>query len=129
MTKTANLLAHSRKKWAARGYILETAEHMVRLPGRAPYRKDLFGFVDLIAVPHSAKAIMGEGEPWVWLQVTSRGNSPARIKKIRTEAADAARAILRRGDRIVVEGWDQPEGPGTRWRDWEREITERTWDQ
>lgn len=105
----------SREKWRERGFYVETVEHFVP-PGRY---SDLFGFVDLLAVP-------ADNRPWVYIQSTSRGHISTRKRKILSKTTgsgqhakrmkELAEAILMRGDRIVIEGWDQPKGPGTAWR-------------
>jgi hypothetical protein len=101
--------ALSRAKWRKSGHYVETVEHMVHLPGGLPRRSDLFGFVDLLAVPQNV------GEPWVFVQVTGWTNVSTRRNKIRDESTgsgqwsmrmrELARRILDRGDRIVIEGW------------------------
>lgn len=125
---TTNLLTHSRKHWRGKGYYVEGTESIVRLPGGVTRRSDLFGFADLVAVP-----LEREDDTWVFLQVTSHSNGAARVRKIRKETTgkgqwerpmmDLAEEILERGDRIVVEGWHQPDGPGTRWVRRPREVT------
>lgn len=143
---STNLLTHSRKHWRNLGYYVEGTESIVRLPGGVTRRSDLFGFADLVAVPLDGvepkgggiPIAKGQGEveiraPWVFLQVTSHSNGAARVRKIREETTgkgqwerpmmDLAEEILERGDRIVVEGWHQPDGPGTRWVRRPREVT------
>ena len=120
-----NLLAHHRKKWRPE-YFIEGTESIVRLPGGITQRKDLFGFVDTVLVP----VLNG---PWIFCQVTSRSNISTRLRKIQqgmtgkgkwaTPMRNIARSILASGHRILVEGWDQPKGPGTAWRSKERELT------
>lgn len=122
-----NYLGMSRKKWRDRGYLhLEGTESILRLPGGITKRNDLYGFVDMIAVPE-------DSGPFVYLQVTSRSNLSTRKRKIQRETTgkgqwtrpirEIARRILERGDRIVLEGWDQPKGAGTAWRDKEIDLT------
>lgn len=125
----SNLLGLSRRKWRDKGYILEGTECVSRMPGGVVRRSDLFGFTDLLAVPDPYGDM---GDAWVYLQVTSKPNISTRLRKIQTGTtgkgqwerpiADLARAVLEAGDRIVVEGWYQPNGPGTRWRDKELEV-------
>lgn len=112
----------SRQKWRDKGYYVETTEHFVP-PG---HYADLFGFVDLVAVPL-------DGGPWVFVQSTSRSNTSTRLRKIQRESTGKgqwstpmrkiARSILEAGHLILVEDWDQPGGAGTRWRDKERWVT------
>lgn len=125
-----NFLTYSRRKWRDRGYIVEGTESIIRLPGGVTRRSDLFGFADLVAVPDP---YLDLDPAFVFLQVTSRAHLSTRLRKILSETtgkgqwerpmADLARAILENGDRVVIEGWDQPNGPGTTWRDKERELT------
>lgn len=125
-----NLLKYSRRKWRRGSYYVENTECISRLPGGLVRRSDLFGFADLVAVPDPYCDL---DPAFVFLQVTSRANISTRLRKIQNGTtgkgqwerpmADIARAILVNGDRVMVEGWDQPKGPGTRWRDKERELT------
>lgn len=102
---------------------MEGTEAINRMPGGITTRKDLFGFADLIALDKS-------GGPPILIQVTSRSNVSARIKKIRTEGtgkgqhavelAEIAEWWLRAGGRIFVEGWEKK---GNRWGCREEEIT------
>lgn len=71
------------------------------------HRSDLFGFSDLVAVK--------EGEPLVFLQVTSSSNVPSRLTKILEETTgsgqwetplrDIAKAVIISGAQIIIEGW------------------------
>lgn len=102
----------SRKKWRDLGYRVFTTEHFQQLPGGLPIRRDLFGFVDMVAVP--------EEGPWIFIQTTSWTNVRARLKKILTEEhgtgqwkvpmAWTAARILERDDRLLVEGWKKDKG-------------------
>lgn len=124
-----NYLTLSRRKWRDRNYFVEKCEYIMRLPGGVTRRSDLFGFADLLCIPTPD----AERDEWVYLQVTSRSNISTRLRKIQNQETGKgqwarpisllARAVLERGDRVVIEGWDQPNGPGTRWRDKEREVT------
>lgn len=121
-----NLLRYHRRKWRP-DYHVEGTESIVRLPGGITRRDDLFGFVDTVLVP------VEEG-PWIFAQVTSRSNISTRLRKIQRESTgkgqwatpmrNIARAILAAGHRLLIEGWDQPGGSGTTWRDKERWVTE-----
>ena len=116
-----NLLTYSRRKWRAAGYYVEGTESIMRLPGGGTVRRDLFGCVDLLAIPPDG--------PWVYLQVTSRSNMSTRFKKILTETtgkgqwaipiAELARRIEARGDILLVEGWEKKNGV---WASWERQV-------
>lgn len=71
------------------------------IPG-ANIRRDLFGFVDVVAV--------GRGET-VGIQCTSYGNMASRIKKIENDPQTVVE--LRNANwRLYVEGWRKP---GNRW--------------
>jgi len=119
-----NLLQFHRKKWRPEFHV-EGTESIVRLPGGLTRRSDLFGFADTVLVA------MGGG--LIFCQVTSRSNMSARLRKIQREETgtgqwavpirDLAREVLLAGHRILIEGWDQPGGSGTRWRDKERWVT------
>jgi len=74
------------------GYYAEVVEHWCSFTRR---RKDMFGFVDIVA--------MKIGEPLLLVQTTSGANTAARKTKIlESEVATLARAC---GHRIVVHGW------------------------
>lgn len=113
-------------RWRAAGHYVETTEHFVRLPGGRSHRKDLFGFVDLIATPK-----YNDDWPMVFLQVTSWDHISTRLKKIREEKTGRgefeypirfiAADLLRRGNRIVIEGWRK--GANGRWEFKDREVT------
>ena len=62
-------------------------------------RRDLFGFIDVVAVnPDLCKC--------VGLQITSRSNVSTRVKKIMSEKRDNAKAWLKAGNEIFVIGWN-----------------------
>lgn len=73
------------------GYTVDVVESYNAYTRR---KKDLFGCIDIIAI--------GNGET-VAIQVTSKSNMSARIKKI--EASDALPEMLRSKWRILVHGW------------------------
>lgn len=75
----------------AQGYLAETVEK--RLP-RCMITKDLFGFIDIIAVRRDE--VLG-------VQATSSANVAARIAKIASH--DNVAAVRESGMRIVVHGW------------------------
>ena len=94
MTPTQRTLKHYRDL----GYIAEVSEKWIAIP-RHPakgVRKDLFGFVDVVAVGHGK--IMA-------VQATSGSNVTARVVKIKTECRDAAMEWLKSGGSIRVVGW------------------------
>ena len=80
-------------------------------------RKDLFGFVDVVAL----------GETVIGVQATSGTNVAARVKKIREECGEAAKAWLRSGGTIQVWGWRKLAKPVNR-RYWQPRIVEVTID-
>lgn len=73
------------------GYTVATVEYFNYYTKR---KKDLFGCIDLLCI--------GNGET-IAIQVTSKSNMSARIKKI--EASDALPEMLRSKWRILVHGW------------------------
>lgn len=87
MTPTQRSLKHLREQ----GYRVEVVEKWI------PYikiRKDLFGFIDLIAIKENETLAV---------QTTSRGNISARVKKI--QESEALEDVKKAGWRIVVQGW------------------------
>lgn len=77
-------------------------------------RKDLFGFIDIIAI-----------EPGVtWgIQCTTKASMSAHYKKICTECEDEAIAWLEAGNRIELIGWYEDLTAWPRWTAIRREIT------
>ena len=73
------------------GYMVATVEYFNAFTKR---KHDLFGCIDLLAI--------GNGET-IAIQVTSKSNMSARIKKI--ESSDALPEMLRSKWRIIVHGW------------------------
>ena len=79
--------------------VVEKVEHW---DGRRTH--DLFGIIDVLAVgPQGTLAV----------QTTSRANVSARVRKIAGSPTIAA--IREAGWTVLVHGWHQPKGPGTRW--------------
>jgi hypothetical protein len=74
------------------------AEYWRSIPGHpgGGIRKDLFGFVDVVAI--------GEGAI-IAIQATSGANGSARVHKIVNECHDAALEWLLAGGRIEVWAW------------------------
>jgi hypothetical protein len=89
MTLTLRTTKHLREL----GYLVATVEHYNSFTRR---KHDLFGCIDLLAI--------GNGET-LGIQVTSRSNMSARIKKI--QDAEALPEMLRSKWRIIVHGWDK----------------------
>ena len=69
--------------------------------------RDLYNFLDVLAVGHGQT---------VGIQVTSRGNMASRRRKMMEENPETFDRLLKAGWRLEVHGWDQPDGPRTRWR-------------
>lgn len=103
-------LSRSLHWFRTRGYSVAIAEYYSTYTKR---RHDLFGFIDMVA--------LGPGEI-IGVQVTSSSNVSARTKKI--EASAEAKAWLRAGGKIVVQGWALRGAKGKRklWTLSEREI-------
>lgn len=96
MSLTLRTTKHLREQ----GYLVATVEHYNSFTRR---KHDLFGCIDLLAI--------GNGETLA-IQVTSRSNMSARIKKIEDNLA--LPEMLRSKWRILVYGWDK--GPNGRYR-------------
>lgn len=120
----------SRKVWREAGYNVENGEFIVQIGGGRKVKRDLFGFVDLVAIPKPLvdggngvilwddevdAELTGTVWPTIYIQVTSWSNVPARVRKILNETtgkgqwevpmrqlADGLRAG---GALILVEGW------------------------
>lgn len=73
------------------GYLVEVVERWIP---QARKRKDLFGFIDIMAL---------NGEETLAVQTTSASNVSARVKKI-TEHENLS-AVRDAGWRILVHGW------------------------
>lgn len=71
----------------------------------AGIRQDLFGCIDLLAL---------KGDTTLAVQTTTRGELARRVGKI--AEAEHLPAMREAGWAIHVHGWDQPGGPGTRYR-------------
>jgi hypothetical protein len=94
------------KELRSRGFIAESVEHF-----SGGVRHDLFGWTDILAVRPDQVAL---------IQVTSKSNMSARVKKIRT--AENYPAVAACPVRVYVWGWYQPGGPRTKWHLVEKEI-------
>jgi len=82
-------------------------------------RKDLFGFIDIIALDLETKKTWG-------VQCTSTSNMSARVKKICTECTEYSLAWLKSGNHIEVIGWAKKAvGKGKRltWQPTRRVLT------
>lgn len=85
------LTQRTTKMMQDQGYMVATVEYFNYYTRR---KHDLFGCIDLLAI--------GNGET-IAIQVTSKSNMSARIKKI--EASEALPEMLRSKWRILVHGW------------------------
>lgn len=85
------LTQRTTKMMRDQGYMVATVEYFNYYTKR---KNDLFGCIDLLAI--------GNGET-IAIQVTSKSNMSARIKKI--EASEALPEMLRSKWRILVHGW------------------------
>ena len=104
-TPTSRTLDYCRKQ----GWLAGVVERF--LPrGDRPVRVDLFGFVDVVCCKQTGV---------LFVQATSGGNVPARVRKIKEECGEEALACLQAGATIEVWGWRKlarpPEGSRRRW--------------
>lgn len=106
MTPTARTLYECRQ----RGWIADVTERWI---GKAPFakRKDLFGFIDVLAIDVDAKQLVG-------IQCTSGANAAARITKILNECHVAAELLAACNVRLEVWAWKKYQKPvkRRRWR-------------
>lgn len=117
----ASQTGRSRERWRDQGYVLDSAEQIFRNAGKSR-RKDLYGFVDLVA--------LGPDGDEVWIQVTTRGQIQPHIRKLMTKTTgkgqwavpikECMRRAVAGGTRLVIEGWYME---GGRWKVEERWIT------
>jgi len=91
---TQRTLTELRKQ----GCQCSVSEYWLRIDGHPAggIRRDLFGFIDLIALRHGRI---------VAIQATSGTNTSARVEKIRNERWEAASEWLKCGGIIEVWGW------------------------
>jgi len=111
MSPTSRTLELLRKE----GKVADVAE---RWNSFTRQRRDLFGFLDVIA--------LGENETW-GIQCTSTGNISARVKKICGECRENALAWLNAGNKIEVIGWSKKGARGKRktWQPVRRVISKK----
>lgn len=86
--------SRSLAKLREEGYQAEVVERWISFAGKRGIRKDLFGFIDILAVGH--------GET-VAVQTTSASNMAARIRKI--AESDQVPECRKANWRILVHGW------------------------
>jgi radical SAM superfamily enzyme YgiQ (UPF0313 family) len=87
MTPSQRTIKHLKDQ----GYMVANVEHYSYFTKR---RHDLWGCIDILAI--------GNGETLA-VQVTSKSNMSARIRKI--EDSEALPEMLRSGWRVIVHGW------------------------
>src|SRR5205809_110083 len=90
MSPTERSLAYLRRQ----GYAAEVVERFVRRPGGG-FRKDLFGFVDIVAV---------QGNETLGVQVTTSDHVSDRAAKARL-ALESQPALRACSWRFIVHGW------------------------
>lgn len=94
----------------ARGWRADVAERWVP---KTRTRRDLFGFIDVVALDLDAGQIVG-------IQATDGSNHAKRLKKITTDRRDEAIDWLKAGGRIEVWSWRRVKvkrgGKAIRWR-------------
>ena len=103
MTPTARSLAYHREL----GHEADVVERFIRIPKGRAFRKDLFGFADLLVL---------DGFPGsLAVQACVTGDQTKRLQKINLEPR--ARRWVAAGNRIAVEGWALrgPRGARKRW--------------
>lgn len=100
---TQRTLIHCRKL----GWLPWVVERRIAMPDN-PWGnlKDLYGGIDVVAMDQHAGLI--------GIQASSRAMVAPRQRKL--EQLDDMREWLRRGLRLEVWGWDQPNGKGTSYR-------------
>lgn len=119
----------SRKHWRGLGYHVMNAEFFVQIGGGRKIKQDLFGFVDLVAIPRAGMDVP-EPLPWpqeitdelavnvwptIYIQVTSWAHVPTRRRKILEETTgkgqweipmvELADGLRAGGALVLVEGW------------------------
>ena len=103
MSPTARSLAHHR----ALGHEADVVERFIRIPKGRAFRRDLFGFADLLVL---------DGQPGsLAVQACITSDQSTRLAKIAVELRAAK--WLAAGNRIVVEGWAKrgPRGKRKLW--------------
>ena len=113
MTPTARTLLELRK----RGCIADIVERRL---AKTFVTKDLFGFLDIVAMEPGRQGLLG-------VQTTSRSNQATRVKKILNEPR--ALMWLGAGCRIEVHGWAKrgARGKAKRWMLSARAMTTEDW--
>lgn len=109
-TKPSQLTARSMNVWRKFRYIVDKVEQWNSF---ARKKKDLFGFIDILAMSPSCGDLIG-------IQVTSKSNMLARAKKICMDKKMEAQAwLVNKTHRLYIEGWYKNDR-----NKWEEEIWE-----
>lgn len=88
------------------GYVVDVVERWVPAAGGGQQvRRDLFGILDLVA--------LRDGET-LGVQTTTKGELARHARKI--AESEHVGAVREAGWRIVIHGWHQPGGRGTRYQ-------------
>ena len=125
---TQRTLAECRR----RGWIADVTERWITVPNHPAggKRKDLFGFVDVVAIGDRtdveeyrhrtfAESLADDrSRTFVAIQATSGSNGAARVKKIQNECSEALEAWLAAGGIVEVWAWKRYAKPVDRkyWR-------------
>lgn len=96
-----DLIPKTRKVYESNGFITARVEYYI---AAMKHKNDLFGFIDVLAIHPKTKLTVG-------IQVTSVGNTHARIEKI--AQIPYAYLLLEAGWDIQVVGWEKV---NNRWR-------------
>ncbi len=128
----ARAVVDAAKRWSRGADLMNAVELLNQLheavkslekfgPG---VRQDIGGFIDLLCLGelplHKQEGI--DLPCILGIQVTSRGGLSARRKKMQTECLDKVRRWIACGGILYLHGWDQPKGPGTRYRLKEEQV-------
>ena len=98
----------------AQGYSAEVVERWLpAAAGGQQVKRDLFGFLDILAL---------RGAETLGVQTTSKANMSAHARKI--VASPLYPAVVAAGWKVIVHGWHQPRGKGTRYELAVLEVTD-----
>lgn len=118
VSPTKRTLDRARKQ----GFHADVVERWIGPPGnpRLRKRRDLFGFIDIIALDGSPGSL--------GIQATTASNAASRVLKIRIECYELARTWLEAGNRIQVWGWAKKGAKGVR-KTWQVRIVDLQLDE
>lgn len=91
-------------------------------------RQDIGGFIDLLCLGEVPKTELlglpcdGTMPCIIGIQTTARSGMSARRKKMKTECLPQVRDWLNAAGFLFLHGWDQPGGPGKRYRLKEEQV-------